>query len=137
MGKDVRGLSSLPWAGLNPSAGPRSLEQMAEIPEDTAPSELEGMGVQPQPRGAPTGPPLLYSEAARGKRLSPSQMAATCHPSTQDQLPKAEQAAEGCRAHASPKRNSPHTKRLQSLAQTSSSLGETPKPSQHRLAWEG
>lgn len=44
MGRDAQGLSSLPWAGLNPSADPRSLEQMVEIPEDTAPLEPEVMG---------------------------------------------------------------------------------------------
>lgn len=85
--------------------------------------------------GAPMGPPLLYSEAACAKRLSPAQMAATCHPSTQYQLPKAEEPAEGCRVHAFPKSNSPPhpTKRVLSSAQTSSNLGETPNSSQARL----
>lgn len=97
MGRDARGLSSLPWAGLNPSAGPGSLEQMAEIPEDTAPLEPMGRGDgdAASAMGAPTGSPLLYRGPAHGKRLSPSQMAATCHPSTQCHLPRAEQPAEG------------------------------------------
>lgn len=59
MGRDGRGLSSLPWAGLRPSAGPRSLELMVEIPEDTAPLEpevmAEGMGTH-RARGLPQGP---------------------------------------------------------------------------------
>lgn len=108
---------------------------MAEIPEDTAPLEQMGRedGDAASATGAPTGPPLLYREAAHSKRVSPSQMAATCHPSTQGHLPRAEQPAEGGQVHVSPKSNSPHTKRVQVLAQTSSSFEEIPNPSQHRL----
>lgn len=104
---------------------------MIDIPEDTAVSEPEVMGRgdgDVSATGAPTGASLLYSEAARGKRLSPSQMAAMCHPSTQYHLPKAGCSPEGCRGHASPRSNSSHTKRVQGLAEASSNFGETPNP---------
>lgn len=104
---------------------------MAEIPEDTAPLELMGRGDWgcSLSHGAPAGAPLLYRGAAHGKRLSPSPMAATCHPSSQCHLPRAEQPAEGGQVHVSPKSNSSHTKRVQVLAQTSSSFEEIPNPS--------
>lgn len=75
MGRDAQGLSSLPWAGLNPSADPRSLEQMVEIAEDTAPLEPEAMGRgdgdAASARGLPRGPLCCTVEQpmARGCHL--------------------------------------------------------------------
>lgn len=124
MGRDGRGLSSLSWV--------KSLSRPQWLTSQrTQHSEPEVMGRgdgDVSATGAPTGASLLYSEAARGKRLSPSQMAAMCHPSTLYHLPKAGCSAEGCRGQASPRSNSSHTKRVQGLAQASSSFGETPNP---------
>lgn len=137
-GRDARGLPSLPWAGLNPSAGPRSLEQMAEMPEDTTPLELKVMGRgyrdAASALGAPTGPPLLYSEAARGKSVA---FPDGFHMSPQVSTPQGRADCRGVQSPCFPQKQSPPTPRVKGLAQTSSSLGETPKPSQHRLDWEG